>query len=1749
VGNRIIDALLSEFCVRQGIDSGNRAGALEQLGALCLLHGVRFDRGSFLDALTDSGEEGLDAVAVIVNGVLVTDPFRVTEIAGAAPTLNVDYVFMQTTLSSRWDSGHVLKFTHSTGEFFGEADIGTSKVVAAARRSHREIMNNVAKLERNPTLRVCYVGAGKEKHAILVKKRLAALEARLAQLELFSSIRCEVVDAERLRRLYRIATSAGISVVDLDPKMRLPIEGAERAFSGILTHEDLMRLIVDENGTELRGSVFEGNAGGSQSLNPRVHRRIREILVGPRSSQFALLDQGVTIVARELRVFGNTLKLTDCRIVAGAQTSQAIFACRDDLPAGKQILVPARIVQTEDEDLIAEMATGLRGEAEIDADGGSDRVLARKNVAKFFARRTRADGALGAFAVTLLGILGLGIALGLVTPSARGAEGDPQFVFTPSAQLPPPASFLNGPCGLAVDSQGAFYLADYYHDTVDVYTGSRGFLTQLSVPDPANGPCGLAVDSKGRLYVADYHGGVKRYVPSHFPVELGTAYGAGTTIYSGPTTGIAVDPASDELYVNERTAVAVYDSAGNPVETIGAGNLVDGYGVAVASESGAGGPFVYVADAADGKVKEYNVSKGTGKEIDAGTLTSLRDAAVAIKSDNSGGYVLDLLNPEHTEQPRGVVHGFGTVGGDHLKYAVVHGEPSGLAVDSSSASTKGRVYVTSGNGHEGTVYAYEKESATSTGSPLAPSAPPPAPGGNLLDPRTSIGRAAEGGSGIACTGDSCQVLPPAPVDPTLTTRLLGLGNPKVHYHRYHGSRRNCRRPRHCRRANRRARIASAVGEGGAGGGNGAGSAAAPAVAATGPQAQVNPLSPPSAGFDAHVWEDGGEAATEAGSHPYELELALGLGAEDLRSLRLDLSPGLLLDPAATSLCSGADFATARVSPFEASLSGESCPDRSQVGTLEASTGNGGGETRRFGLFNLNPGQAALQLGAAPFGVPLRFDVLVGSGPNGTNYALRLVGVPQSAKLRGLSLDLWGAPWDASHNDERGDCLSETEPTFPWCRSSVGEPLLNKPLALLTLPTECGQALALSARADSWQRTGALNATAVNRDSGGEPAPMKDCDTLGFESEPDGFLTVKKASSSSGFVFRLANGNSGLANPRSRINSPVKQAVVELPRGVTINPSVGAGLGVCTQAQLAAESGTAPPNAGCPNSSKIGDFDIRSPFYIGTLEGSIHLAAPHDNPFGSLIAIYLIAKSADRDILITAAGKLTPNLGDGTLTAVFDDLPQLPYSELEVNFRSGQRAPLVSPPACGAARTGIQLTPWSGGVAHSSSTNSEIATGIDGGPCPAGTPPFAPRAIAGGVNANVNSYTPYFVHLTRADTEQEITSYSLVLPKGITGKLAGIPFCADGAIAAARANGGFAEAARPSCPAASQVGRTLTGYGVGPALTYAEGRIYLAGPYHGSPLSLVTVNPATVGPFDLGTVVIRSAFDVDPLTAQLRIDSHASDPIPHIIDGIPLHLRDVRVYMDRHEFTHNPSSCEAARLVSTLTGSGASFENVGDDSSAQIEEHFQLLNCLDLGFRPKLGLRLRGLARRGAFPALRATFAARGPRDSNLKRIEVDMPHQLFLAQNHIRTVCTRTQFAAERCPSGSVYGKAVAYTPLLDEPLRGDVYLRSSDNKLPDLVTSLRSGEIRIDLVGRIGPSKDGGIQAFFDNLPDAPIKRFTMLLRGGRHGLLTNSVNVCKRPPRASVKALAQNNIGAIFTSELRGQCDGKGREGKGRH
>jgi hypothetical protein len=386
-------------------------------------------------------------------------------------------------------------------------------------------------------------------------------------------------------------------------------------------------------------------------------------------------------------------------------------------------------------------------------------------------------------------------------------------------------------------------------------------------------------------------------------------------------------------------------------------------------------------------------------------------------------------------------------------------------------------------------------------------------------------------------------------------------------------------------------------------------------------------------------------------------------------------------------------------------------------------------------------------------------------------------------------------------------------------------------------------------------------------------------------------------------------------------------------------------------------------------------------------------------------------------------------------------------------------------------------------------------------------------------------------IARPDGDQELSSVEATLPKGLSAKLAGVPYCSDAQIAAAANRSGKEEQADPSCPSASQIGTLTAAAGPGPSPYYTQGKAYLAGPYKGAPLSFAFITPAVAGPFDLGDVLVRGAAYVDPESAQVTVKT---DPIPQILDGVPLRIRSLTTHIDRPNFTLNPTGCEPKAVTSTIGGASG--------ATAHPSNSFQVGECEKLAFTPKLSFALKGGTSRGDFPALKAQLA-QPPGQANIARTVVSLPHSEFLAQQHIKTICTRVQFAADQCPPGSVYGFAKATTPLLDKPLEGPVYLRSSSNKLPDMVAALH-GQIDVDLVGRIDSVK-GGIRASFEAVPDAPVSAFTLQMQGGKKGLLVNSRNLCKSVNKVSVEMDGQNGKSADAAPTLKNGCK-KAKRGK---
>jgi hypothetical protein len=881
----------------------------------------------------------------------------------------------------------------------------------------------------------------------------------------------------------------------------------------------------------------------------------------------------------------------------------------------------------------------------------------------------------------------------------------------------------------------------------------------------------------------------------------------------------------------------------------------------------------------------------------------------------------------------------------------------------------------------------------------------------------------------------------------------------------------------------------------------------------------------------------GTTLTQAGAHPFtfETEIAANTKPEPelpevgevpegtVRDLTIGLIPGLAPNQGAVPTCSTVEF-------LESKGGEPICSASTKVGTTEITIA-GPNEHFTSSVYNLVPPPGvAGKIGFTVFEFPVTIEATL-SESYPYNVIAKLHNINNLTSFYRSHTTIWGVPADPAHDKERGG------------------PASIAPKPFFTLPRACTGPLETFFEAFSWQGDH-FQGSIPTHDEVGQPQGFTDCAKLGFSPTISARPTSKAASSPTGLDVSLDIADEGLENPTGLADSDLKKVVVTLPEGMTANPSVAEGLEVCSEGQLAKETAFSAPGAGCPEESKIGTVEVETPLLEGELlRGSLFIAKPYENPFKSLLALYMTIKEPALGIGVKVAGKVEPDPKTGQLVATFGDpsssdpgfreLPQLPFSHFRTHFREGGRSPLISPPGCGSYQVKAELTPWSGAPPITTTSSFEVISGPNGSPCPpGGTPPFEPGFQGGTVNSSANQFSPLQMRFTRRDGDQDLTKLSATLAPGLAGILAGISSCPETQIALAKSKTGLQELASPSCPQSSEIGRTTAGAGVGSQLTYVPGRLYLAGPYHGAPFSVVSITPAVAGPFDVGAVVVRFALQVNSQTAVVTVDGAASDPIPHILAGIPLAVRDLRAYADRPKFIFNPTNCDPFAISSQIWGGGSDLFSAADDSPVSRSVRFQAANCASLGFKPSLKLSLKGGTKRGDHPALKAVVTPRF-KDANFQKAVVTLPRSAFLDQAHIRTICTRVQFAAHACPPGAVYGSAKATTPILDEPVEGPVYLRSSNHNLPDLVMALKGppeAPVDVEIVGRIDSHK-GGIRGSFETIPDLPVSNFVLNMQGGKKGLIVNSRNLCAHKSRANAKLTGQNNARYDFSPLLRAQ------------
>jgi len=860
-------------------------------------------------------------------------------------------------------------------------------------------------------------------------------------------------------------------------------------------------------------------------------------------------------------------------------------------------------------------------------------------------------------------------------------------------------------------------------------------------------------------------------------------------------------------------------------------------------------------------------------------------------------------------------------------------------------------------------------------------------------------------------------------------------------------------------------------------------------------------------FSAGAFNADNTPATQAGAHPFELrtgfafgtyfdtEQGLDLPNASIKDTVFDLPAGVLGDPHAVPQCRQQDM----------NVPGSACPTSTQIGYAEVDLKFLGRETRTYPIYNMEP----------PAGEPAQFAFLVIASVVHIDVKIRTNGdygvtatvhnANTTSPLYGVTVHLWGVPSDPSHDALRfrpfagspGDVNGNPIPS-PTSRT----PFLRN-------PTSCTGPVTTTLDATSWQEPDQVT-------SAQSIAPaVTGCARVPFDPTVSFAPDTRQAGSSAGFGVDVDVPQN--KNPDGVASADVKRVAMKLPTGVAINPSAADGLNGCADSAFAIKSDTVEQ---CPTTSKIGSATITSPLLDKPLDGAVYLASPlEQGPLaaasGRMFRLFLAAEGSG--VRVKLAGSVVPDTVTGQLTATFDNNPQLPFSNLHLQLVGGSRAPLSTPKACGTYTTTAELTPWTAPAAPSVTATDSFTIDQD---CDRAAK-FEPTFSAGLVTPSAGGSGTFVLNVGRPDGQQDITGLTTVLPPGLLAKVGSVPLCSDG------------DATAGTCPAASQIGHTTVASGMGSSPVYipqagkAPTGVYLAGPYNGAPYSLSIVVPAQAGPYDLGTVVVRAALQVDPVDAHVTV---VSDPIPTILLGVPLSVQKINVTIDRPGFMANPTNCAPMKIWSKVSSASTAVEGTTP---------FQVAGCAALPVKPKLTLDLSGKGQTtdGKHPTLDAHLTM-PTGNANLKKVKVTLPLSLALDTENSQSddLC---EFVVGKqtipdCPARSIVGSATAVTPLLNVPLTGPVYFVKNvrtDPKtgrqirtLPTLAIPLRGGGITLVLRAS-SEVVANHLVTTFDNVPDAPVSDFKLKINGGPKDILVVSgVDICKGTQVTQQAATGQN-------------------------
>jgi hypothetical protein len=894
-------------------------------------------------------------------------------------------------------------------------------------------------------------------------------------------------------------------------------------------------------------------------------------------------------------------------------------------------------------------------------------------------------------------------------------------------------------------------------------------------------------------------------------------------------------------------------------------------------------------------------------------------------------------------------------------------------------------------------------------------------------------------------------------------------------------------------------------------------------------------------FEVLPEEEGGGVDAQAGSHPFQLSTTTSFNQSSdpvkppglFRNLQVQLPPGLIGNAAAMPKCGELDFRN-----LHEGGSVNFCPSDSAVGVAVLTVDEPvalGWKTLSVPVFNLVPahGEPA-RFGFEVVGAPVLLDTSVRTG---SDYGVT-VSVNNTTELTNTiaaTVALWGVPGDPVHDEARGwGCLANetwTPKTGITCEHSKE----SHPVPFLSLPTSCSLPLTSSVEnIVAWptrENAGAVGSRKVYKlhDEFDRELGITGCNRVPFDPGIEVSPEVRTASSPSAVSVRVHLPQEANETSTGLSSAAIKDAVVTLPEGFGLNGAAAGGLEACSEGEIGFTNvggdGTdlftpTLPSPVCPPASKVGSVTLKSPVIAHPLTGSVYLAAQNANPFGSLIAMYIVAEDPESGVLVKLAGEVELS-ETGQITTVLRNSPQAPVEEAEFVFFGGARSALATPSKCGAYTTTASFVPWSETPAVHTTSTFNITSGPHGTPC---TPqsPFAPSLKGGSGNPSGGAFTSFMTSITREDGDQQVQTVQLHAPPGFGGIIPSTTPC------------GEVEANAGTCGAASLIGHTSVSVGVGnEPFTVTGGQVFLTGPYQGAPFGLSIVVPAKAGPFDLGLVVVRARIDVDSHTAQVTVTTDGTGPhaIPHFLKGVPVEIRSIDVSIDRPGFAYNPTSCNPLSIGATITGD--------EGASAAVSTPFETANCAKLKFAPKFTASTAGKASKanGASLDVKVGYPT-GPEGTyaNIKAVKVDLPKQLPSRLTTLQKACLAATFEANpaNCPKASNVGTATATTPVLKAPLIGPAYIVSHGGEaFPDLEIVLQGENVTLILVGNT-KIKNGITSSTFKTVPDAPVSSFELKLPTGPFSILGANVpqskkyNLCGQTLPMPTQITAQN--GAVI-------------------